>query len=326
MSSQVIMSKFMLKLENTLKAREYSEATIKNYMSRLRLLNLGKPFSSFAFLKKIPAIDAIIEKGAENTQKNYYVTITSCLRDYKEKGTYRKTYDYYMRKLDTVAASLNTKLESNEKTETQEKNWMEWNEVLKVKKDLQEEVDKIDLSTEVSKKDFNKILSNLILALYTEIEPRRNKDYMLMKVTNADFAAQLPAEYNYYDTINQRFIFNNYKTSKIYEQQIMELKDKTDLLKAMEQYLKVRRIDKTVLEGNYMFSLLVDYKRNVFNKDYDITRNLNNTFDKNIGASMLRHIYNSRDKETVQKIRDLKETAKNMGHSIGMALNYAKID
>jgi hypothetical protein len=320
------MSKFMLKLENTLKAREYSEATIKNYMSRLRLLNLGKPFSSFAFLKKIPAIDAIIEKGAENTQKNYYVTITSCLRDYKEKGTYRKTYDYYMRKLDTVAASLNTKLESNEKTETQEKNWMEWNEVLKVKKDLQEEVDKIDLSTEVSKKDFNKILSNLILALYTEIEPRRNKDYMLMKVTNADFAAQLPAEYNYYDTINQRFIFNNYKTSKIYEQQIMELKDKTDLLKAMEQYLKVRRIDKTVLEGNYMFSLLVDYKRNVFNKDYDITRNLNNTFDKNIGASMLRHIYNSRDKETVQKIRDLKETAKNMGHSIGMALNYAKID
>jgi hypothetical protein len=320
------MSKFMLKLENTLKAREYSETTIKNYMSRLRLLNLGKPFSSFAFLKKIPAIDAIIEKGAENTQKNYYVTITSCLRDYKEKGTYRKTYDYYMRKLDTVAASLNTKLESNEKTETQEKNWMEWNEVLKVKKDLQEEVDKIDLSTEVSKKDFNKILSNLILALYTEIEPRRNKDYMLMKVTNADFAAQLPAEYNYYDTINQRFIFNNYKTSKIYEQQIKELKDKKDLLKAMEQYLKVHRIDKTVVEGNYMFSLLVDYKGNVFDKDYNITRNLNNTFDKNIGASMLRHIYNSRDKETVQKIRDLKETAKNMGHSVGMALNYAKID
>ena len=316
----------MLKLENTLKAREYSETTIKNYMSRLRLLNLGKPFSSFAFLKKIPAIDAIIEKGAENTQKNYYVTITSCLRDYKEKGTYRKTYDYYMRKLDTVAASLNTKLESNEKTETQEKNWMEWNEVLKVKKDLQEEVDKIDLSTEVSKKDFNKILSNLILALYTEIEPRRNKDYMLMKVTNADFAAQLPAEYNYYDTINQRFIFNNYKTSKIYEQQIKELKDKKDLLKAMEQYLKVHRIDKTVVEGNYMFSLLVDYKGNVFDKDYNITRNLNNTFDKNIGASMLRHIYNSRDKETVQKIRDLKETAKNMGHSVGMALNYAKID
>jgi hypothetical protein len=316
----------MIKLENTLKAREYSEATIKNYMSRLRLLNLGKPFSSFAFLKKIPAIDAIIEKGAENTQKNYYVTITSCLRDYKEKGTYRKTYDYYMRKLDTVAVSLNAKLDSNEKTETQKKNWMEWNEVLKVKKDLQEEVDKIDLTTEVSKKDFNKILSNLILALYTEIEPRRNKDYMLMKVTNADFAAQLPAEYNYYDTINQRFIFNNYKTSKIYEKQIIELKDKTDLLKAMEQYLKVHRIDKTVVEGNYMFSLLVDYKGNAFDKDYDITRNLNNTFDKNIGASMLRHIYNSRDKETVQKIRDLKETAKNMGHSVGMALNYAKID
>lgn len=307
----------------TLKAREYSDATIKAYMSRLRLLNLGKPFKSFSFLKNIPAIDAIIEKGMENTQKNYYVTITSVLRDYKQMNTYRKTYDYYMRKLETVASSLNTQLESNEKTETQEDNWMEWNEVLKIRDELQEKTDKIDLTTQLTKKDYNIVLSNLILALYTDIEPRRNKDYMEMKVTNAPFADKLMHGGNYYDIVNKRFIFNTYKTAKNYNQQIIDIKDNVKLLKALDQYFQARKYP--VPEVHYYYSLLSHYNEEIFDKDYDITRNLNKTFKKNIGASMLRHIYHSRNAETVQIVRDLKDTATNMGHSVETAINYMKI-
>lgn len=313
----------MNKIHDTLKAREYSDATIKAYMSRLRLLNLGKPFNSLAFLRKIPAIDEIIAKGKENTQKNYYVTITSVLRDYKHQNTYRKTYDYYMRKLETVATSLNTQLETNEKTETQEENWMQWSEVIKIREELQEKTDKIDLTQELNKKDYNTVLSNVILALYTEIEPRRNKDYMEMKVTNAKYAEKLPHDNNYYDTINKRFIYNTYKTSKQYEQQILDIKDNTKLLKALDQYIQARKV--TLPEGDYFYSLLSHYKEEIFDKDYDITRNLNKTFKKNIGASMLRHIYHSRNAETVQIVRDLKETATNMGHSVGTAINYMKV-
>jgi hypothetical protein len=323
MSAPVKMSKFMNKIEDTLKSREYSDSTIKAYMSRLRLLNLGKPFNSLAFLRKIPAIDDIIAKGKENTQKNYYVTITSVLRDFKHQNTYRKTYDYYMRKLETVAASLNTQLETNEKTETQEENWIQWSEVMKIREELQEKTDKIVITKDLNKKDYNTVLSNLILALYTEIEPRRNKDYMEMKVTNAQYADKLTPEHNYYDTINKRFIYNVYKTAKKYEQQIIDIKDNTKLLKALDQYLQARKVE--IPTGDYFYSLLSHYNEEIFNKDYDITRNLNKTFGKNIGASMLRHIYHSRDAETVQKVRDLKDSATNMGHSVGMAINYMKV-
>ncbi len=324
MSTPIKMSKFMNKIQDTLKSREYSETTIKAYMSRLRLLNAGKPFNSLAFLRNIPTIDAIIEKGKENTQKNYYVTVTSVLRDYKHQNTYRKTYDYYMRKLETVASSLNTQLESNEKTDAQEDNWIEWSEVLKIRDELQAKTDSIVITKELSKKEYNTVLSNLVLALYTEIEPRRNKDYMVMKVTNSPNADKLPPIFNYYDTINKRFIYNVYKTSFKYDTQIINIEDNTKLLKAIDQYLQARTV--TIPEDlEYMYSLLSHYNEEIFDKDYDITRNLNRTFKKNIGASMLRHIYHSRNPETVQIVRDLKETATNMSHSVGMAINYMKV-
>jgi hypothetical protein len=314
----------MRKVEDTLKARELSDATIKAYMMRLRLLNGGRAFNSFAFLKNIPAIDTIIEKGKENTQKNYYVAITSTLKDYKDKPTYKKMYQYYLRKLETVATNLHKIDDSNEKTETQAKNWMEWDDVLKVKKDLQDKVDAIDLSgAEILRTDYDLILSNVILALYTDIEPRRNKDYMLMRVAKFPHVEELPKTHNYFDIERKRLIYNVYKTSNTYMQQIIDVKDNLSLLKTIDKYLKVHQIGKE-LEGNYMFPLLAHHGGSEFTLDYDITRTLNKIFDKNIGASMLRHIYNSRDKETVQKIRELKETAKNMGHSIGMALNYMK--
>ena len=81
----------MRKVEDTLKARELSDASIKAYMMRLRLLNGGRAFNSFAFLKNIPAIEAIIDKGKDNTQKNYYTAILGCTHDYKAKKTYKKT-------------------------------------------------------------------------------------------------------------------------------------------------------------------------------------------------------------------------------------------
>jgi hypothetical protein len=114
-----------------------------------------------------------------------------------------------------------------------------------------------------------------------------------------------------------------YKTAKKYEQQIIDIKDNTKLLKALDQYLQARKVE--IPTGDYFYSLLSHYNEEIFNKDYDITRNLNKTFSKNIGASMLRHIYHSRDAETVQKVRDLKDSATNMGHSVGMAINYMKV-
>ena len=316
----------MRKVEEGLKARELSDATVKAYMSRLRLLNAGRAFSSFAFLKDIPAIDAIIAKVKPNTQKNYYTAILGCTHDYKTKKTYKKTVEYYVRKFETVSQSLRTELDKNEKTETQLENWIEWKEVIEIRDKLQAEVDAIDLSGSILQTDYHLILRNVILALYTYISPRRNKDYTLMKVAFCDFVNDLPSTHNYYDIKKQRFIFNAYKTATTYGQQIVNIKDNAPLIKALNIYIKVHQIHKEI-DGNYMYDLLTHFGGTPFEHEYDITRNLNITFGKNIGPTMLRHIFIS-DKFDIVQIKkenaEKEQIAHDMAHSTVVQQEYMK--
>jgi len=323
MSTPDIMSKFMRKVEDGLKARELSDATIKAYMSRLRLLNAGRAFSSFAFLKDIPAIDAIIAKGAENTQKNFYSAILSCTQDYKTKKTYRKAIDYYERKFKTTSDTIKAELQTHKKSETQEANWITWPEVIKVRDALEEKVSKIDVSGSVIEEDYNTILSNVILALYTYIQPRRNKDFMYMKLAYFSNVLDLPKTNNYYDIQKQRLVFNEYKTDNKYGQQIIDISGNTGLITALDIYLKVHRTKIPQEANNYMFVLLLKFGGEEFKQDYDITRNLNKTFGKNVAATMLRHIYITHEHGGTLLKRE--QDAKNMAHSLSTQLEYIKI-
>lgn len=314
----------MIKLEESLRSRGLADSSAKSYILQMKRLNDGKQFNSFAFLKDIPVIEAFIEKSAENTQKNYYAAILSCTKEHATKSTYAKAIKYYARKFQSVKGSIEAQVDTNDKTETQKENWMTWKEVLEVKDALQKQVDSIVLPEDgkVGVVDYDLILRNLVLALYTYITVRRNKDYMLMKITKLKGAESMPSNQNYYDILNQRFIFNTYKTSKTYGQQIVSIKDNKELLKAIDAYLKVHQCPK-----DDMYSFLCHYGGIPFQYDFDITRNLNRTFNKNIGATMLRHISLS----DMYDIDDIKEKAKErkdladaMGHSVKVQQDYMK--
>lgn len=322
MSDPSTMSKFMVKLEGNLRDRGLADSSVKSYILLLKRLNDGKQFSNFAFLKDIPVIEAQIEKTAENTQKNYYAAILSCTKDYATKGTYAKAIKYYARKFEGLKKIIEATLLKNEKTDTQKENWITWPEVLAIRDDLQKQVDAIQTSGPIGATDYDLILRNVILALYTYIRPRRNKDYMLMKITKVKDVEDLPSNQNYYDTVNQRFVFNNYKTSKTYGQQIEDIKNNKPLLHAIDTYMKVHQCP-----TDDMYPFLCHYGGVAFSYDFDITRNLNRTFKKNIGATMLRHIRLS-DAFDIGEIKELenkrKEFATAMGHSLAVQQDYMK--
>lgn len=320
MSSPSTMSKFMIKLEDGLRARGLADSSVKSYILLLKRLNDGKQFSSFAFLKDIPAIEAQIEKSAETTQKNYYAAILSCTKSQATKSTYAKAIKYYARKFEGLKQIIENDLHKNEKTDTQKANWITWPEVLAIRDDLQKEVD-VMKPGEIGQTDYDLILRNVVLALYTYILPRRNKDYMLMKVVKSNGEAMASAN-NYYDLSTQKFIFNNYKTSTTYGQQIVSLQENKQLLKAIETYLKVHPCPN---DTEYPF--LCHYGGVPFEQDYDITRNLNRTFKKNIGATMLRHIWLSDAYdigEIKQKEKERNDVATAMGHSVSVQQDYMK--
>jgi hypothetical protein len=314
----------MVKLEESLRSRGLADSSAKSYILQMKRLNDGKQFTSFAFLKDIPAVEAIIEKSSENTQKNYYAAILSCTKEHATKSTYAKAIKYYARKFEGVKETIEAQVKTNDKTETQKENWITWKEVVEVRDALQKEVDAIVLPEDgkVGVVDYSTILSNMVLALYTYIPPRRNKDYMLMKITKLKGAESMPTNQNYYDIHNQRFIFNTFKTSKTYGQQIVSIKNNKGLLKAIDAYLKVHQCP-----TDDMYSFLCHFGGIPFQYDFDITRNLNRTFKKNIGASMLRHIFIS----DMYDIDDIKEKAKErndlanaMAHSVTVQQDYMK--
>ena len=84
-------------------------------------------------------------------------------------------------------------------------------EVLKVHKTLKEDIENsLSEKRKIDKQLFKKLLNYMILSLYTLIQPRRNKDYSLMRISSnmddTNFSYLVIDKKN-----NMKFILNNYK-------------------------------------------------------------------------------------------------------------------
>ena len=115
------------------------------------------------------------------------------------------------------------------------------------------------------------------------------------------------------------FVFNKYKTSKKYGRQTVAIP--TGLAGIITSYLKHRPTtseEKAAKE----FPLLVSHDGKPLSQANAITRVLNSVFDKNIGSSMLRHIYLSNKMD----ISEMKADAHDMGHSLNEQQKYLKAD
>ena len=268
-----------------------SANTLKLYESNLKRLNGGVLPTSPAFLKDTEAVIKKIEKLSMNTKKTYYITIVSYLKD---KKVPKKVIKFYTDKMD----ELNKTFEENKgkKTETQEKNWIEWDEVIEHYKALKP-----------------KSLNHLLLSLFVLMPPRRSKDYALMKIV-PEYTETMDKDFNYLDWKNMRFYFNNYKTKSAYGTQT------TDVSPELQEELHAHFPLKKKFEP--FFLLQKDGERL---PDNGITRLLNSVFGKKISVSMLRNIYltNKYGKEENNK----KLTATAMGTSTDIISNvYTKTD
>jgi hypothetical protein len=222
-------------------------------------------------------------------------------------AAYNKINNYYKKSLNDFKTNTYNKIDPNAKTETQKDNWIEWSEVMAKQNILQGLADKVT-QKEVTQNNGAAIAAlerNLMLNLYTQLPPRRNNDYYLMKVGNGD------DESNYYD--GNKFTFNVFKTARSRGTEVIDVP--TPLEKILDDYIKMMELK----PGDYLL-----FHDDVTRKTpARMTRALNSIFNKKIGASMLRHIYTSHLLGNVLPI--IKENAAAMGHSMGTDLNYVKV-
>lgn len=268
-----------------------SENTIKLYEANLKRLNGGVLPTSPAFLKNTDAVMEKIEKFSMNTKKTYYITIVSYLKD---KKVPKKVSKFYMDKME----ELNKTFEEHkgEKTETQEKNWIEWDQVI-------DHYNKLNPAS----------LAHLVLALFVLQPPRRSKDYFLMRIV-PEYNETMDKDFNYLDWKNMRFYFNNYKTKGAYGTQTVDVSP--ELQEVFHNHFPLKK------KFAPFFLLQRDGARL---PDNGITRILNTVFGKKISVSMLRNIYLSSKYGEQQKA--MENDASLMGTSTDMASSvYTKND
>jgi len=268
-----------------------SENTIKLYEANLKRLNGGLLPTSPAFLKNTDAVMEKIDKFALNRKKTYFITICSYLKD---KKVSKKLIKFYTDKMD----ELNKTFEDHkgEKTETQEKNWIEWDQVIDHYKALNPAS-----------------LAHLVLALFVLQPPRRSKDFFLMKVVPS-YSETMDKEFNYLDWSTMKMYFLNYKTKGAYGVQSIDVSP--ELQEVLHNHFPLKK------KFTPFFLLQRDGSRL---PDNGITRILNTIFGKKISVSMLRNIYLSSKYGEQQKA--MENDAEAMGTSTDVASSvYTKTD
>jgi hypothetical protein len=275
-----------------------SDSTRNLYRRNLIRLNGEKEFKSLNFLKKHKDILAKIKDLPLNTQKSYVIAIVSALKHMKDE----KLLAVYQ----PLMMGLNKKAnENNEKSESQQENWLSHEEVM----DVQRHLSKVLPKTFHRPADYDKLLDLMVLSLYTLIPPRRSQDYIKMltskPATDADKS-------NYIE--DGKFVFNVYKTARTYGRQSETIPP--ELQKILDIYMS---------EHSDTPELLVKKNGVPMKLSSEITHRLNKIFGRKLSTSMLRNIYLTSKYSNV--MNEMKNDATAMGTSTNVAQhNYIKTE
>jgi len=287
-----------------------SDTSVMLYMKNLRRLNAGQPLSDFKFLERPQVIETFLNQYAETTKRNFIIAIVSALNLAGTSAKHKKLYgDYYKLMMDK-----NKEIKENG-GKTKE-GMPSWDAVLEKYNALKTKVlETTDFSKESA---FNDLLKLLVTSLYVLQPPRRNGDYLEMKIVPT-YSEELPQTVNYLDTKKGEFIFNKYKTSKKYGEFRKAIEP--ELRAIVSLYLKHHP---NLWEGRKQkkepVPFLVYRDGEPLHQLNSITRLINSVLGKGVGSSALRHIYIT---EKYGKVEEEKaKDAEAMAHSVGMQKDY----
>ena len=313
---------FENKIIEALKKKNLSDSSIKLYIRNIQKLNSDDKLKNLKFLEDVQTITNHIDKYKPNTRRIYLISIISILNSL-ENQKLKKIADKYYEHMMKLINNIKNNKEDLKMTETQKENWLSFDEVSKKLDELIEKVNAFSRNKTLSEKQYNTLLSMMVLSLYVYNKPKRNQDYQLMNIVY-EYNDNLNDDFNYLSYSTNKMIFNVYKTYKKHGQLIESYDEK--LKNIIDKYIKFHPLlknGKIKKDTNVYF--LVYYNGQPLKQVNSITRILNKIFDKNIGSSMLRHFYHS--SKYGDTIKEMKKDAESMGHTMETVLeNYIKVD
>lgn len=230
-------------------------------------------------------------------------TILAALVSLTGKG---KATDDYRVQMGKDADDYDEKREAQQMTERDKENWVGQDHVLAVYKGLLKDAYHLFKKPHLTTGEKDRLQNLVILSLYVLIPPRRSLDYVSMKLRNFNKDND-----NFFD--KSSLFFNKYKTSKKYGEQAVKCPPKLAIL--LRKWREKQDSD-----------YLLTGKNNGPLSQSQLTLRLNKIFGgKRVGTNLLRKMYLSEKYKNVPKLEEMRETAREMGHSVDEALSsYVK--
>jgi len=285
---------------------DISISTIKSYSATIR--GLMKKMGIVIETPKdiIKNVDKVIEAYTDvkyNSRKTHISALISFIDDNSDES---RVAVNKLRKIMIEDIGLYNKfIDSQEKSDTQRGNWVEWTDVIKRYQAFEKEVIPLWklLPEELSKNNFNKMKMYVLLSCYILIPPRRSLDYVCFKIRDINITKD-----NFMR--GRKFIFNTYKTSSTYGLTEVEIPQK--LYSIIKKWTVINPSEYLITGNNDKLKAI---------SSPQLTNMLNSFFDKRVSVNILRHSFLT---NLYKDLPDLKNIAKDMGHEVSTALEYVK--
>ena len=296
------------------KRENLKDVSIKSYISSLKILNDNKEIINLDYLLDFENIKKKLSSKKTTTIRNYLTAILvvlDALHDSKFENVLKKYREY----LEELTKNLNDFLKSNEKTESQKKNWTTLLKLKKVVKNYLNDINERDLKNkgELNKKDRELLKLAIVGLLYTDMAPKR-LDYAPMLIINNK--KDIKPDKNYLLNLGRNkkyFVIQEFKTSNQYGKQEVLISKKLNTI--LNIYLKHHEED----------SFLLDSKGKPLTAN-GLGKLITKVFlplDKKITLNIIRHITISESLD-LDLIRKQQKLAEDMNHNSNTQIDYAK--
>lgn len=226
--------------------------------------------------------------------------------------------EMYQKHMIDDATQYNTEMKEQKMSDKQKENWVSQDEIKSVfnkYKTTAEYIIKEAKSKPLTSKEFQTWQDYIMLCLSSGIfiEPNRVKDWVCFKINNIEKGKD-----NYMEgkASKCQLVFNSYKTAKFYgEKRLTCPPELYKILTTFVSYVKPHS-DYLLNDSNWKPLSQVTF-----------TQRLNKIFGKNVSVNILRHSYlTDRFQSGKISLKQLSDTATNMGHSLEQSLEYVKLD
>jgi hypothetical protein len=286
---------------------DITESSINSYIISLRMLfdklepthdktkQLNTKFL-YDFNKVKKVLDEISNK---NTQKNRLTAILVALSS--DEPIDNKLITQYQTILKTLMIDVNKQLNSNEKTDTQKTNWIDFDDVKKILNQMLTDITPLFKKDKLTKSEYGLLQKYVLLRFYVS-NPVRNDvaDCKVVSQSEYDKSDDKTKNYLVKDGNKYKFYLNQFKNVKRIGPKIINIEP--NLSKILTKFFKINT-------SGYFFTL--NNRVEPISANH-ITKMMNSIFKKyangkKISTSMLRHIQISDDLKNEPTIEQKKE-------------------